>query len=106
MTYRGLEFASSTTPEEKTTLRGVGRVLQLAPHISEDVKMRLNNLPCFAGADTAELMREAEAKMGGKRQVGDRFTAMLVIAGTSYFDHPSLQHKRVVRDIGMPQYAK
>jgi|SRR5208283_758007 len=104
MTYKGMEFASSVT--EDRAQFSAGSTLQLAPHISDKVKMALNDLPYFAGADTADLMREATAKLGGKRKISDRFTAMLVIAGTAYLDHPSLQHKRNVRDIGMPQYAK
>jgi len=101
-----MEFASSVPAEEKTQLRGVGTTLQLAPHISDRVKMALNDLPCFVGADTSELMKEAEAKLRGKRKISDRFTAMLVIAGTRYFNHPDLQVPRKARDIGMPQYAK
>jgi hypothetical protein len=104
MTFRGMEFASSTV-EDKPQF-SAGNTLQLAPHISEAVKTALLNLPCFKGVDTTELMKEAEAKMGGKRKVNDRFTAMLVVVGTRYLDHPSLQVHRNIRDIGMPQYAK
>jgi hypothetical protein len=104
MTYKGLEFASSVT--EDRTQFSAGSTLQLAPHISEAVKTALNNLPCFQGVEMHELMAEAEAKMGGKRKVSDRFTAMLVIAGTRDLNHPALHRKRVMRDVGMPQYAK
>jgi hypothetical protein len=99
-----MQFASSIV-EDKPQF-SAGSTLQLAPHVSETVKTALLNLPCFKGVDTTELMKEAEAKMGGKRKVSDRFTAMLVIAGTRYLDHPSLQVRRETRDIGMPQYAK
>jgi nucleoid-associated protein YejK len=104
MTYKGLEFASSVT--EDRAQFSAGSTLQLAPHISEAVKTALNNLPCFQGVEMHELMAEAEAKMGGKRKVSDRFTAMLVIAGTREITHPALQRKRNVTNIGMPQYAK
>jgi hypothetical protein len=104
MTYKGLEFASAVT--EDRTQFSTGSTLQLAPHMSEAVKTALNNLPCFQGAEMSELMAEAEAKMGGKRKVSDRFTAMLVIAGTRYLTHPDLQRKRVVRNIGVSQYTR
>ena len=102
MTYKGIEFASSVVEDKPQS----GSTLQLAPHISDRVKEALNNLPCFQGVEMHELMAEAEAKMGGKRKVSDRFTAMLVIAGTRDLNHPALQRKRAVRDVGMPQYAK
>jgi len=104
MTYRGMEFASSVT--EDRAQFSAGSTLQLAPHISDRVKEALNNLPCFKGVEMHELMAEAEAKMGGKRKVSDRFTAMLVIAGTRDLNHHALQRKRATRDVGMPQYAK
>ncbi len=69
MTYRGMEFASSVT--EDRAQFSAGTTLQLAPHISETVKMALNDLPCFVGADTADLMREAMAKLGGKRKISE-----------------------------------
>jgi len=103
-----MEFASSgsVTPEDRMPF-AAGGTLQLAPHISDRVKMALNNLPYFKGVEMSELMMEAEAKMGGKRKVSDRFTAMLVIAGTRYLDHPELQiPRRAVQDLGMSQYAK
>jgi len=93
MKYHGIEFASSI-PSETTGNLNVGGALNLAPHVSEEVKMALNDLPCFAYADTGDLMKEAEAKLCNKRRVSDRFTAMLVIAGTRYLNHSDLQIPR------------
>lgn len=99
-----LQFASSINDEECSA--------GLAQHLSVVKRLALSALPCFkyedgTSVDTADLCREAMVLLGGKRKVSDRFTAMLVIAGTRYLDHPELQVPRpTMRDISVSLYAK
>jgi len=84
MTRNGVEFASAKPDAGRNDLN-------LGQHVSEKTRKALEALPCFGGAETHELIVEAERRLRNKRHVGDRFTAMLVIAGTRYLDHPALQ---------------
>jgi hypothetical protein len=68
--------------------------LNLAGHISMQKKAALLALPYFKGVPDPVLIKEANAKLRGMRIITDRFTAMLVIAGTRYLDHPELHVSR------------
>ena len=65
--------------------------LNLAQHVSMRVKASLLSLPHFKGVPDAVLIKAATVKLRNKRTITDRFTAMLVLAGTRYLDHPELQ---------------
>jgi hypothetical protein len=95
-----IHFASSFVESEASRNR-----LNLAPHIADWTKKALNALPIFKGVETAELCREATEKLRGRRTVSDRFTAILVIAGTRALDHPDLQQPPVAKSNGLPRYA-
>ena len=101
MTINGVQFASSMVDESQNRNR-----LNLAPHVSEAVRTALAALPYFKYVDTPDLLKEATDKLRGKKYISDRVTAMLVIAGTRYLNHPELQRERKQRDIGQPCYAK
>jgi len=65
--------------------------LNLAQHVSMQVRASLLTLPLFKGVPDAVLIKAATVKLRNKRTITDRFTAMLVIAGTRYLDHPELR---------------
>jgi hypothetical protein len=83
-----IEFASAVSPRG-----GEERGLNLAPALTEAAKAKLLNLPCFRGADTNDLIQEAQRRMRGK-VIGDRITAMLIIVGTRSLDNPVFQVPR------------
>jgi hypothetical protein len=83
MNRNGVEFASAKPDAGRNDLN-------LGQHVSEKTRKALAALPCFKGAETQELIVEAERRLRNKRKIGDRYTAMLVIAGTRYLDDPRL----------------
>ncbi len=84
MNRNGVEFASAKQDAGRNDLN-------LGQHVTEATRKALEALPCFKGAETQELIEEAQRRLRNKRTIGDRFTAMLVIAGTRYLDHPALR---------------
>lgn len=68
--------------------------LNLSGHVSKKIKDALAALPYFRGVTDELLIKEATVKLRGMRVITDRVTAMLVIAGTRYLDHPELKRTR------------
>lgn len=69
--------------------------LDLSGHITKEMAEQLSFLPCFLGKSDVVLCMQAEEKLRRKRKVVNRITAMLVIAGTRFINHPDLQYENV-----------
>ncbi len=68
--------------------------LDLSGHTSPEILKRLSDLPCFKGKTDEVLCAQAETKVRG-RKIVNRVTAMLVIVGTRFVNHPDLQYENV-----------
>lgn len=65
--------------------------LALAPLTNQATKNSLLKLPCFQSVETQDLIVLAEKALRGRKKIGDRLTAILVLIGAQPFTHAKFQ---------------